>query len=122
MASASTSSSTWWVAPTDQSIAALAPFGRLAFYGMAGRKQPKALELRNLLAHSTTVTGMWLPHVFRLPGNVFGTALNDLFTLIQSGKLKAIAGGEYALGDARKAHEALRSRGTVGKLLLNPRG
>ncbi|WP_326566300.1 zinc-binding dehydrogenase [Amycolatopsis rhabdoformis] len=106
---------------TDQSIAALAPFGRLAFYGMASRKQPKAVELRNLLGHSTTVTGMWLPHVFRLPGNVFGTALNDLFTLIQAGKLKAIAGGEYPLEDARKAHEALRSRGTVGKLLLDPR-
>ncbi|MEW2505677.1 MULTISPECIES: zinc-binding dehydrogenase [unclassified Amycolatopsis] len=108
-------------ATTDQSIAALAPFGRLAFYGMASRKQPKALELRNLLGHSTTVTGMWLPHVFRLPGNVFGTALNDLFALIQDGKLRAIAGGEYALQDARKAHEALRSRGTVGKLLLDPR-
>ncbi|MEV6901521.1 NADPH:quinone oxidoreductase family protein [Amycolatopsis sp. NPDC051372] len=106
---------------TDQSIAALAPFGRLAFYGMAGRQQPKPVELRNLLGHSTTVTGMWLPHVFRLPGNVFGTALTELFTLIQDGKLKAIAGGEYALADARAAHEALRSRGTVGKLLLDPR-
>ncbi|MEU4666736.1 zinc-binding dehydrogenase [Amycolatopsis sp. NPDC023774] len=106
---------------TDQSIAALAPFGRLAFYGMAGRQQPKPVELRNLLGHSTTVTGMWLPHVFRLPGNVFGTALTELFTLIQDGKLRAIAGGEYALADARAAHEALRSRGTVGKLLLDPR-
>ncbi|MEV0069847.1 MULTISPECIES: NADPH:quinone oxidoreductase family protein [unclassified Amycolatopsis] len=106
---------------TDQSIAALAPFGRLAFYGMAGRQQPKPVELRNVLGHSTTVTGMWLPHVFRLPGNVFGTALTELFTLIQDGKLRAIAGGEYALADARAAHEALRSRGTVGKLLLDPR-
>ncbi|MFI5608669.1 zinc-binding alcohol dehydrogenase family protein [Amycolatopsis sp. NPDC051903] len=108
-------------ATTDQSIAALAPFGRLAFFGMASRKQPKPVELRNLLGHSTTITGMWLPHVFRLPGNVFGTALNDLFTLIQDGELRAIPGGEYALEHARAAHEALRSRGTVGKLLLNPR-
>lgn len=106
---------------TDQSIAALAPFGRLVFYGMAGRRSPKPIELRNLLGHSTTVAGMWLPHVFRLPGNVFGTALSELFAMVQDGKLRAIAGGEYALADARKAHEALRSRGTTGKLLLDPR-
>ena len=105
---------------TDQSIAALAPFGRLAFYGMAGREQPKPVDLRNLLGHSTTISGMWLPHVFRLPGNVFGTALTELFTLVLQNKLKAIPGGEFALSDARGAHEALRSRKTVGKLLLDP--
>jgi NADPH2:quinone reductase len=105
---------------TDQSIAALAPFGRLAFYGMAGRESPKPVELRNLLGHSTTISGMWLPHVFRLPGNIFATALTELFDLVLAGKLKAIPGGEYALSDARGAHEALRSRKTVGKLLLDP--
>ena len=105
---------------TDQSIAALAPFGRLAFYGMAGRENPKPVELRNLLGHSTTISGMWLPHVFRMPGNVYGTALDVLFQLVEQGKLKAIPGGEYPLSDARGAHEALRSRTTVGKLLLDP--
>ncbi|MFF1611910.1 zinc-binding alcohol dehydrogenase family protein [Amycolatopsis sp. NPDC058278] len=105
---------------TDQSIDALAPFGRLAFYGMAGRENPKPVELRNILGHSTTISGMWLPHVFRLPGNVFATALTELFDLVLAGKLKAITGGEYALSDARGAHEALRSRKTVGKLLLDP--
>jgi NADPH2:quinone reductase len=105
---------------TDQSVAALAPFGRLVFYGMAGRTPPKPIELRNLLGHSTTVAGMWLPHVFRLPGDLFGTALTELFELAQAGGLRAVAGGEYALSDARVAHEALRSRGTVGKLLLDP--
>ncbi|MFJ7212243.1 zinc-binding alcohol dehydrogenase family protein [Amycolatopsis sp. NPDC098790] len=105
---------------TDQSIAALAPFGRLAFYGMAGRENPKPVEMRNLLGHSTTISGMWLPHVFRLPGNVFGTALTELFDLVIQNKLKAIPGGEFPLSDARGAHEALRSRKTVGKLLLDP--
>jgi NADPH2:quinone reductase len=105
---------------TDQSIAALAPFGRLAFYGMAGRESPKPVDLRNVLGHSTTISGMWLPHVFRLPGNVFGTALTELFDLVLAGELKAIPGGEFALSDARGAHEALRSRKTVGKLLLDP--
>jgi NADPH2:quinone reductase len=107
-------------ATTDQSIAALAPFGRLAFYGMASRQQPKAIELRNLLGHSAAVAGMWLPHAFTLPGNVFGRAMTELFDLALAGKVRAIAGGEYGLSEARKAHEALRSRGTMGKLLLDP--
>ncbi|EMD27316.1 quinone oxidoreductase family protein [Amycolatopsis azurea] len=105
---------------TDQSIAALAPFGRLAFYGMASREQPKPIEARNLLGHSTTVAGMWLPHAFKLPGNVFGRTLDELFELALAGRVRAVAGGEYALSDARAAHEALRSRGTMGKLLLDP--
>jgi NADPH2:quinone reductase len=87
---------------------------------MAGRENPKPVELRNLLGHSTTISGMWLPHIFRVPGNVFGTALAELFDLVLAGKLKAIPGGEFPLSDARGAHEALRSRKTVGKLLLDP--
>jgi NADPH2:quinone reductase len=105
---------------TDQSIAALAAFGRLAFYGMASREQPKPIEASNLLGHSTAVAGMWLPHAFTLPGDVFGRAMTELFELAQTGEIRAIPGGEYALCDARAAHEALRSRSTVGKLLLDP--
>ncbi|AXB45206.1 quinone oxidoreductase family protein [Amycolatopsis albispora] len=106
---------------TDESIAALAPFGRLAFYGMASREQPKPVELRNLLGHSTTISGIWLPHALRLPGGVFERGLAELFDLAKSGQVKAINGGEYALADARRAHEDIRSRATTGKLLLNPR-
>lgn len=76
---------------TDQSIAALAPFGRLAFYGMASRENPKPIEARNLLGHSTTVAGMWLPHAFKLPGNVFGRALDELFELALAYRVRAIA-------------------------------
>jgi len=32
-----------------------------------------------------------------------------------------VVGGTYPLADARRAHEDLRSRGTVGKLVLDPR-
>ncbi|WP_236796506.1 NADPH:quinone oxidoreductase family protein [Amycolatopsis sp. GM8] len=106
---------------TDQSIDALAPFGRLAFYGMASREQPKPVQLGSLLRHSTAIAGMWIPHALSLPGNVYGKAMAELFELSQAGKIRAIAGGEYALSEARAAHEALRSRATVGKLILDPR-
>ena len=108
-------------AVTDQSLAALAPFGRLAFYGMASREQPKPVPPGSLLSHSTAIAGMWLPHSFTLPGNVYGTALEELFGLALAGKIRTVPGGEFGLSEARKAHEALRSRGTVGKLVLDPR-
>ena len=105
---------------TDESIAALAPFGRLAFYGMANRQPPQPVEPGALLAHSTTIAGMWLVHAARVPGLLAG-ALTDLFGLVAAGTLRAIPGGVYPLADARRAHEDLRARRTVGKLVLDPR-
>jgi NADPH2:quinone reductase len=104
---------------TDESVAALAPFGRLAFYGMASREVPKPLALASLMAHSTTVAGMWLVHAMGVPGLMQG-ALDELFRLVESGELRAVPGGEYPLSQARRAHEDLRARRTVGKLVLNP--
>ncbi len=105
---------------TDQSIAALAPFGRLGFYGQASREAPKPIAPTNLLVHSTAIAGMWLPHAFLLPGDVVGRAMSELFELVIDGQVRVVPGGEYALADARKAHEDLRSRATTGKLVLNP--
>ncbi|TMR01888.1 zinc-binding dehydrogenase [Actinomadura soli] len=105
---------------TDQSLRALAPFGRLAFYGMASRTEPSPVRPATLMAHSTTIAGMWLAHVFRLPGDVMRTALDDLFGLAVAGRLRVVAGGEYGLSEARRAHEDLRARRTTGKLVLDP--
>jgi len=104
---------------TDESVAALAPFGRLAFYGMANRQPPTPIAPGALLARSTTVAGMWLPHAFRIPGLV-SRAMTELFELVAAGRLRAGAGGEYPLSEARRAHEDIRSRRTVGKLVLDP--
>jgi NADPH2:quinone reductase len=104
---------------TDQSLVALAPLGRLAFYGMANRQAPKPVAPASLLAHSTTVAGMWLPHAYRIPGLV-PRAMTELFDLVARGALRAVAGGEYPLSQARLAHEDLRARRTAGKLVLDP--
>jgi NADPH:quinone reductase len=104
---------------TDQSLVALAPFGRLAFYGMANRQPPKPVPPATLLAHSTTVAGMWLPHAYRMPGLV-PQAMTELLDLVTKDSLRAVAGGEYPLSRARQAHEDLRARRTTGKLVLDP--
>ncbi|MFC6093598.1 quinone oxidoreductase family protein [Saccharothrix lopnurensis] len=107
-------------AVTDQSLAALAPFGRLAFYGMASRQQPTPVPPGTLLARSAAVAGMWLPHAFRLPGRVVHRAMTELFDLVLAGDLRAVPGGEYGLSEVRRAHEDLRARRTTGKLVLDP--
>jgi NADPH2:quinone reductase len=104
---------------TDESLAALAPFGRLAFYGMANRQPPTPVAPSALLARSTTVAGMWLPHALGVPG-LMPLVLAELFGLVAEGRLRAVPGGEYPLSQARQAHEALRARRTVGKLVLDP--
>ncbi|MBO2452734.1 NADPH:quinone oxidoreductase family protein [Actinomadura barringtoniae] len=105
---------------TDDSLKALAPFGRLAFYGMASRKPPAPVQPANLMSHSTTIAGMWLAHVFQLPGDIMRQALGDLFALAADGNMRVINGGEYGLTEVRKAHEDMRARRTSGKLILDP--
>lgn len=104
---------------TDESFAALAPFGRLAFYGMAARRLPQPIGPAVLMARSATVGGMWLRHAAKEPG-LMAEAVGDLFALAVKGELSVVAGGEYPLSQARRAHEELRSRTTVGKLVLDP--
>lgn len=104
---------------TDGGLKALAPFGRHVVYGMAGRVPPKDVSIGMLMGTSRAVVGFWLVHCMTKPG-MMDAAMNDLLALIASGELKAVEGGSYALADARAAHEAIRGRGTTGKLVLIP--
>lgn len=104
----------------DQSLAALAPFGRLAFFGMAGREPPTPIEPGSLLQKSRAVIGFWLIHTIGRPG-MLSEPLNELFDMVSAGELKPVVGGTYPLADARKAHEDMRARRTHGKLLIDPR-
>ena len=45
---------------------------------------------------------------------------NDVLSSIADGSLTITVGHEFPLRDAAKAHEALESRGTTGKILLIP--
>jgi len=104
----------------DSSLAALAPFGRLVTYGMASRETPQPIDAGHLMASSRSVIGFWLVHALALPGGL-EPAMADLLAAVTDGQLRALAGGRYPLAEARRAHEDLRSRGTTGKLVLDPR-
>ena len=103
----------------NQSLAALAPLGRLVFFGMASREEPKRVDPRALLSHSSTIAGFWLAHAFSKPG-LMQQALTELFTAVTAGDLRVVPGGDYPLSEARRVHEDLLARRTTGKLTIDP--
>jgi NADPH:quinone reductase len=104
----------------DASLRALAPFGRLVTYGQASREEPSRIASGNLMRHSTAVIGFWLAHCFARPEEMLAAPLRDLFERVQSGDLKVVEGPVYPLSEARRAHEDLQARRSIGKLLLDP--
>lgn len=105
---------------TDQSLAALAPFGRLVFYGMASRQAPSKVDLGELMRRSRGVIGFWLAHAMSDPTRLLAGPMRELLELTAAGTLRPIVGGTYGLSEAAQAHRDLRGRRTVGKLLLDP--
>lgn len=103
----------------DQSLLALAPFGRLVAFGQASREAPAAIQPGLLMAKSQAVIGFWLVHCMQRP-EMLTEAMNDLLAMTAKGDLKPVVGGDYALSDVAQAHIDIRSRGTVGKLVLDP--
>jgi NADPH2:quinone reductase len=102
----------------EQSLQALAPFGRLVAYGGASG-EPNSVPTGRLMRRSASVVGFWLMHCMSRPEMV-AEPLADLFARAARGELRAIVGGTYPLSEAARAHEDLEARRTTGKLLLDP--
>jgi NADPH:quinone reductase len=102
----------------DQAADALAPFGRIVAYGIAGREQ-NTLETGRLMRKSRAVIGFWLMHCLGRR-DMMEEPLADLFDRAARGELVPQMGATYALSDVRQAHEDLQGRRTAGKLLLDP--
>ena len=103
----------------DDSLAVLAPFGRLVTFGMASRKPPTPVQPSTLIGGTKSIVGFWL-------GNCFGNKelLNDviveLFSMVASGTLIPVIGEIFPLSRAGDAHRAIVGRQTTGKVTLNP--
>src|SRR5919112_259651 len=97
---------------------ALAPFGRIVAYGIAGREQ-NTVETGRLMRKSRAVIGFWLMHCLGRR-DMMEEPLRDLFDRAASGDLVPQMGETYALSDVRRAHEDMQGRRTSGKLLLDP--
>lgn len=102
----------------DESLKALAPFGRLVTYGISSRQQN---EVRSgyLMRKSKSVVGFYLGHCLGRR-ELMEQPLGELFELAAGGELRPLVGATYPLSEVRRAHEDLQGRRTTGKLLLDP--
>ena len=102
----------------DESLKALAPFGRLVAYGLASR-EANQLSNGSLMRRSQAVVGFWLMHCLGRP-DMMAEPLADLFERAARGELVPVVGETYPLSEVRRAHEDIQARRTSGKLLLDP--
>ena len=102
----------------DASLAALAPFGRMICYGMAGRRPPNPVQPGDLMRRSRAVIGFWLAHCVGRP-EMLQPPMAELIAMVQDGALRPVVGKVYPLSGARQSHEDIRSRRTIGKLTLD---
>ena len=102
-----------------EGLSALRPTGRMILYGGASG-QPDPLPLASLApAGSLYVQRPTLQTYTRTP-ELFRDRAQQVFALVREGSLQVRVGARYALDDARRAHEDLQARTTIGKLLLIP--
>lgn len=104
----------------EQSLQALAPFGRLVAYGNSTREKVSTSNAA-LLRTSRAIVGFWLYHCLERR-EMTEEPLRDLFARAARGELKPQVGETYPLSEVRRAHEDLADRRTAGKLLLDPAG
>jgi NADPH:quinone reductase len=102
----------------DAELRALAPLGRLVVFGNASRDERK-VPTGALLQGSKAVIGFWLVHIL-LRQDLAVPMIGELLGALASGALRVTIGGVYPLSEAARAHEALESRTSTGKLLLDP--
>jgi NADPH2:quinone reductase len=104
----------------EESMRALAPFGRLVTYGIASREVNEVAS-GSLMRRSQGVIGFWLMHCLGRR-DMMEEPLRELFERAARGELRVVVGGTYPLSEVRRAHDDLQARRTSGKLLLDPAG
>lgn len=102
----------------EESLQALAPFGRLVAYGNSTREKVRTSNAA-LLKTSRAIVGFWLYHCLDRR-EMTEEPLRDLFERAARGEVRPQVGGTYPMTEVRRAHEDLAERRTAGKLLLDP--
>jgi NADPH:quinone reductase len=101
----------------DQSLQALAPFGRVVTYGQASGVG-NSFTTDDLDMGSKGIVAYWLKHTLDRRETVL-ESLDEMFEFFRVGRLQPVIGATYALGQAVTALQDLAARRTQGKLLVD---
>ena len=104
---------------TEQSLDALAQFGRMVVYGAASGT-PGRLQTDDLLFGNYRIVGYHLGRAIQLrPMEVLG-AVPELAEMLAAGDLEVQFDRAFDLSNAAQAHEYIESRQSIGKVVLTP--
>lgn len=95
----------------------LEPGGHICSYGASTREGLPSINIREILKDTKIVSGFWATKLFK-DNEKLSEAVSHLFDLVKNKKIKIIVGEKMDLKEARAMHEKIRSRSTVGKLIL----
>jgi NADPH:quinone reductase len=97
-----------------ESLAALARYGHLVYYGEASGP-PDPVPIDDLYPRCLQVSAFWLGAD---PPEFWDAARHELQSWVAAGSLRIVIGETYPLERAAEAHRSLEARTTHGKLLL----
>jgi len=106
----------------EASLKVLAPFGRVAVYGDAGRHDDWDTSVWDLWKHNRSVTGFNIGDLARRAPALLAEYTREALRLLAKGEIRLGITGVLPLDDAAQAHVALESGGSTGKLLLRVGG
>ena len=103
----------------DGTMASLGRRGLFVSYGNASGPAPAFEPLRLMRGGSLFFTRPTL-YDYTITPEELDESSGALFEMLSASKLKVEIGQRFPLAEARKAHEALESRGTIGATVLVP--
>jgi NADPH:quinone reductase len=101
----------------EQSLACLAPFGRLVVYGVSS-KRISPFSGSQLMHKNQSVIGYWLTGRLAQDGEPIRQTVAHLLKLAADGRLRGVVRHAFPLEGAAQAHRAISDRRTVGKVVL----
>ncbi|MFK0192597.1 zinc-binding dehydrogenase [Kitasatospora sp. NPDC090308] len=102
----------------EQSLTALAPFGRLVAYGDLGRHESWTTSVRDLRKSNRTVAGFNIGDLARRSPHRIGDHLTEALRLLATGRIDPGITETLPLAEAAKARRLLETGTGKGKLLL----
>ncbi|MCZ4102757.1 quinone oxidoreductase family protein [Streptomyces sp. H39-C1] len=99
-----------------RAVAALAPGGRMVFFGSGGG----TVSAFDLLAGAKTITGLTMERFSTTQRELYDRHGELLWELALSGRLRPAVHAEIPLAEVARAHEIIEARANRGKVVLIP--